>query len=164
VASPQIDPLHLRIAGAADVEVIRHLINGAFAVEKFFIDGDRIQADGVRNFMAKGKFFVAEDADGAAGCVYMELRGDRAYLGLLAVNPARQRGGVGSMLVTAAENYCRREGCRFMDLRIVNLRKELPEYYRKRGYVPTGTSPFSSDVITKLPCHFVNMSKPLVSE
>jgi len=49
-----------------------------------------------------------------------------------------------------------------MDLRIVNLREELPAFYRKLGYMETGTEPFPSDLDTKLPCHFVNMSKPLV--
>jgi len=48
-----------------------------------------------------------------------------------------------------------------MDLRIVSVRRELPEFYHRRGYVETGTSPFTPGLEPKLPCHFVNMSKPL---
>ena len=161
MAAPGIDPLRLRLAEISDIEAITDIINAAFAIEKFFIDGDRIKVDGVRELFEKGKFLVAEDRDGMAGCVYVELRGERAYLGLLSVNPARQKGGVGSGLVTSAEDYCRRASCNSMDLRIVNLREELPRFYQRRGYVSTGITPFPEDVLTKQPCHFVNMSKPL---
>jgi len=41
------------------------------------------------------------------------------------------------------------------------LRTELPPFYQRRGYVETGTTPFVEDVPTKIPCHFINMSKPL---
>jgi len=60
-----------------------------------------------------------------------------------------------------AEDYCARAGCRFMDLRIIDLRKENHAFYSHRGYVETGTEPFPSSLNPKLPCHFVNMSKPL---
>ena len=49
-----------------------------------------------------------------------------------------------------------------MDILIVSLREDLPAFYEKRGYVQTGTSQFPPDVETKIPCHFINMSKPLV--
>jgi len=48
-----------------------------------------------------------------------------------------------------------------MDILIVNLRTELPPYYRKRGYVETGTAPFPASTPTTMPCHFVRMSKAL---
>ena len=63
--------------------------------------------------------------------------------------------------MNAAEEHCANAGSRFMDLRIVNLRAENHSFYKHRGYVETGTEPFPADLTTKLPCHFVNMSKPL---
>jgi hypothetical protein len=48
-----------------------------------------------------------------------------------------------------------------MDLQIVNVRTELPRFYRSLGYVETGTVPFLAAVEPKFPCHFVKMSKPL---
>ncbi|HKG99084.1 MAG TPA: hypothetical protein VKA97_14785, partial [Pyrinomonadaceae bacterium] len=68
---------------------------------------------------------------------------------------------LGSFLMVAAENYCRERGSRFMDIYIVNLRQELPPFYRRRGYVETGTAPFPEDIVTKIPCHFIIMSKVL---
>jgi hypothetical protein len=45
---------------------------------------------------------------------------------------------------------------------VVNLRVELPPFYRGLGYRETGTEAFSSsESPTKLPCHFVCMSKAL---
>jgi GNAT superfamily N-acetyltransferase len=153
------------MAGSDDAERITILINSSFRpAEEFFIDEDRIDSDSVGNFLVNGNFLLAESEGTMLGCVYVEQRPNdnaRAYLGLLAIDPSRQRAGLGSLLMDAAENYCRRLGCRYMDLNVVNLRAELPGFYRKRGYVETGTSPFPDDVKTKVPCHFIEMSKPL---
>jgi predicted N-acetyltransferase YhbS len=162
VSSPALHP-RLRSAEPADIEALTRLINVAFSVERFFIEGDRINADVIRNLMASGQFLIAQDDDGLAACVYVEPRGERAYLGLLSVDPSRQRSGLGSRLVAAAEEHARASGVRHMDLRIVNLRLELPEFYRRLGYLVTGTSPFPADATTKQSCHFINMSKVLSS-
>jgi predicted N-acetyltransferase YhbS len=81
--------------------------------------------------------------------------------GFLAVDPERQHRGLGRRLVEEAENHARASGCRAMDIHIVSLRVELPPFYRRLGYVETGTEPFPAEIKSKLPCHFVLMSKPL---
>lgn len=160
--SPPIGVAKTRTADPADAENIAHLVNAAFRPERFFIDADRTNPDKVRALLEKGKFLLAENAGALVACVYIELRGNRGYFGLLAVDPAKQRAGMGSRLMDAAEEYCRAAGCRFMDLTLVNLRKELPGYYRRRGYVENGTLPFPDDQHPpKMPCHLVKMSKPL---
>ena len=156
-----MSPLPIRTASHPDAEAITRLINAAFLVERFFIDGDRIGLDEVRARLGTGEFLVAEDGDSLAGCAYIEVRGERSYLGLLSIDPARQGSGLGSLLVAAAEDRCRGKGCRFMDLQIVNLREELPGFYTRRGYRADGTAPFPAEVPTRLPCHFVKMWKPL---
>jgi GNAT superfamily N-acetyltransferase len=150
-----------RTADFADAENIARLVNAAFLIERFFIDADRTNPDKVRELLAKGKFLLVEEADALVGCVYVELRGERAYFGLLAVDPGRQGTGLGSSLVEAAEAHCRAAGCLFMDLTTVNLRKELPAYYQRLGYVENGTLPFPEDCHPKMPCHLVTMSKSL---
>ena len=151
----------LRVASLADVNPLVRLINAAFRVELPFIEGDRIDAEGLRSYMAKGKFLIAEDAAGLTGCVYVELRGERGYLGLLGVDPPRQGTGLGRKLMDAAENYSREAGCRAIDLRIVSARSPLPAFYRHLGYLETGTAPFATDVPVKVPCHYILMSKSI---
>ena len=154
--------LPVRIAAPVDAANITAVINAAFRIaEGFFIDGNRITQAEVEQLLTKGTFLLAESGDKLNGCVYVELRGERSYLGLLSVDPACQQVGLGSLLMLEAEKYCREHGSRFMDILIVNLREDLPPFYEKRGYVHNGTSAFPADVETRIPCHFINMSKPL---
>jgi GNAT superfamily N-acetyltransferase len=152
--------LKTRIATASDAGAIIALVNTAFKVERFFIEGDRINPENVREMMRRGKFMLAEGGSAMIACVYVEIREQRGYFGLLAVDPSRQRRGFGRKMVEQAESYARAAGCEFMDLRIVNLRTELPPFYRRLGYVETGTEPFAADAKPSWPCHFIKMSKP----
>src|SRR5271163_1227368 len=130
-----MNPVRLRMAKIADVGAITRVINAAFKqAESFFIERDRIDEDEVRAFLQTGEFLVAEDGEAITGCVYLERRGDRGYVGLLSVDPSRQRSGLGSQLMVAAEDRCRELGCHAVDLQIVNRRHELPDFYRRRGY------------------------------
>ena len=152
----------VRIATTTDAAGITAVINAAFKVaEEFFVDGNRITQAEVEESLAKGAFLLAETDDKLNGCVYVEPRGERSYLGLLSVDPTNQQIGLGSLLMTEAEKYCRERGSHCMDILIVNLREDLPSFYQKRGYVESGTTPFPPDVPTRIPCHFINMSKPL---
>jgi len=152
----------IRAATSADSAKITDVINLAFRIaEGFFIESNRITVKEVEESLKKGDFLLAEVNDRLHGCVYVEMRGARSYLGLLSVDPACQQSGLGSLLMNEAEQYCRTRGSQCMDILIVHLRDELPSFYRKRGYVENGTSPFPEDVKTKVPVHFINMSKPL---
>jgi GNAT superfamily N-acetyltransferase len=150
-------PAQIRKAWAEDAAQVAALINQAFSIEKFFVEGDRTSPEEVRTMMTRGEFLVLGDF---AAVVYIELRGERGYFGMLSVDPARQKLGYGRQLVEVAEQRCREAGCRIMEMHTVNLRLELPPYYRKLGYVESGTAPFSSDRL-KQPAHFVKMEKPL---
>jgi GNAT superfamily N-acetyltransferase len=153
--------LVLRHATPSDADVITNLINLAFRIERFFVDGNRISPSEVRGRLVTGAFILAELGEVLIGSVSVELREERAYVGLLAVDPTTQRTGVGRRLMSAAENYARANGCRAVDLQIVNVREELLGFYRRLGYVETGTTPFPEGVTTKMDCHFITMAKTL---
>ena len=154
--------MQIRSAEIQHAAAIVGVINAAFRnAESFLIDGDRVTLELVTSLLQKGQFLVADDNGSLAGCVYVELRGDRAYLGLLSVDPQRQKAGLGSMLMDAAEEYCVKSGCHFLDLRIVNVRRELPGFYQRHGYAEVGTSLFPAEAKPKVPCHFIEMSKRL---
>jgi ribosomal protein S18 acetylase RimI-like enzyme len=152
----------MRIALATDVEALTQLINAAFRVEKPFFDGDRVNPEKVRVYMNSGQFLFAEDYGKPIGCVYVEVREDRGYVGLLSVDPQRQGTGLGRKLMDAAEIYFRTAGCRGVDLLVISPRTPLPAFYRRLGYVETGTAPFSGEAQSKVPGHYIIMSKELV--
>ncbi len=153
--------ISIRTATHGDVESITQLVNTAFLVERFFIERDRTNPETVRDLMNNGKFLLGEEGPSLLGCVYLELRGERGYFGMLSVDPSRQHTGVGRRLVAAVEKYFRGAGCKFSDLKIVNVRTELHALYRRWGYVDTGTAIYDDPVPTKMPVHFIAMSKPL---
>src|SRR4051812_19287926 len=113
----------IRIAGAGDLPRIVALLNVAFAMERDFMDRDRIYPSEVEAYMKAGTYFV-EDGEGGCldACMYLERRGDRMYLGMLAVDPARQGSGLGKRLMMFAEQQTSAAGCTNVDIRVVNLR------------------------------------------
>jgi GNAT superfamily N-acetyltransferase len=116
----------------------------------------------VRSLMKKGQFLLAEDDSKLVGSIYMEIRGERGYFGMLSIEPSRQGTGIGHKLANAVEKEFRDAGCKMSDLKIVNVRTELHILYRRWGYVDTGTAVYDDPTPTKIPVHFINMSKQLL--
>jgi len=153
----------VRVATPADCQAMVRLINAAFAIETF-LDGERTDEAGVREMMQRGTFLLGhDDSRRMVASVYVELRGARGYFGMLAVDPKLQGQGIGHAMVKAAEAFCREKKCVAMDLTVLSLRPELPPFYRKLGYVETGTEEFrpSRPLRDRLECHCVVMSKGL---
>ena len=131
----------IREATEADVPMLVALVNRAFELEKYFSGGDRTDAEEMTSMMRRGTYLVCEDAQGAAGCVYVEIKGEAGYFGMLAVDPARQKSGLGAKLTSGAEDFARRRGCSVMEITVVSLRTALFPYYRKLGYAEVGPEP-----------------------
>lgn len=155
--------LRFREAVAADRPHLIPVINAAFAIETF-LEGTRTDDARLAAMMQKGTLLVAEDPSGAIlGSVYTELRGAYGYLGMLAVDPARQGLGLARRLVQFAEDRFRSLGCTAVEISVLNLRPELPPIYRRYGYRETGTEPFAMARTLKgdTECHCIVMQKPL---
>ena len=94
--------MNIRFAEESDLAALTALINRAFKVEAFFIVRDRLTPEEAREYFEKGRFLLADENGQLAGVVYVELRGDRSYLGLLSVDPDLQKSGLGRRLTFAA--------------------------------------------------------------
>ena len=151
----------LRTATEADVAAIVDLVNRAFAVERFFKTGNRTDEAQILELMRDGQFLLLIEGDVLVACVYLRLNGDRCYIGLLSVDPAKQRSGIGARMMQEAEDLGRRAGCKFADIRTVNIRPELPVIYHKLGYVEIGVESAAVIKTATMPVHFVRMSKLL---
>lgn len=131
-------PVRIRVGTAIDMPAMIPIINAAFAIETF-LEGERTDQARMAEIMKKGEFLVAEDDAGRIiATVYVELRGERSYFGLLAVDPSQQGTGLGRVMVNAAEDHFRSHGCKYVDIVVLSPRTDLPPYYRKLGYVETG--------------------------
>jgi len=156
--------ISVRRALPDDATSVAALVNRAYQVEAFFVDGDRTSAAEILSLIEHGDFIVLEHSDGLAAAVYLDLRLElglkSAYLGMLSVDPSFQGEGLGTRLVRIVEALSEASGCVDVTLRIINLREELPRWYRSLGFEECGTSPFEHRAV-KQPCHFIEMRKVL---
>ena len=155
------EPITVREATAQDVDALVDVINAAFKVEEFFKQGDRTSAPEIHARMRAGTFIVALASTRIVGAVFVDRHDAVGHYAMLAIDPTRQKAGIGRTLMTAAEDWCRAAGCREVEIEVVNLREELPPFYRRFGYVETGTRPFPDHFDATRPCHFVVWTKPL---
>jgi len=151
----------VRHAEDSDVDALVVLVNRAFAVEKFFKTGDRTDATQTRELLNHGPFLLLTEGEHLIAAVHVKLNADRIYIGMLAVDPAQQKSGIGSRMMREAEDFGRQAGCKFADLRVVSVRPELPVIYSKLGYVESGIESAAVIKTATMPVHFITMSKPL---
>lgn len=159
-----VDGSSIRMANARDIDEIVRVTNAAYVVEQFCLRGDRTDAADVAARMRTGRFLVIEDASQPGtlrALAYLSIEADRGYLGTLSVNPVHQGKGLAKTLVSDVEDRCRMEGLRFLDITVVNLRKDLFPFYAKLGFAPMATLPFPRPDKALQPLHLVQMTKAL---
>ncbi len=154
-----------RYATSKDIPELVRVINLAYRVEDFFIDGDRTNAADVQARMeAPESCFIVVDSDkddSLAAAVFVDIHDNRGHFAVLSVDPACQGKGLARLLIDAVEKHCRDAGCHSLDIEVVNLRLELPAFYEKFGFKPDGTAPFPSNEKLTRDAHLMLMSKPL---
>lgn len=166
--------ISVRRALPTDAPALARLVNRAYAVEHFFVDGDRTTADEIARLVESqsGAFLVLEAKGSLAAAVYVDAsrhpaqsrgsdsRGTGGYIGMLSVDPDLQGRGLGTRLVRIAEAMCEAMGAGWVGLKIINLREELGRWYKALGYTEVGTAPYTHRPV-KQPCHFVEMRRSL---
>lgn len=154
-----------RYATRADIPEIVRIINSAFRVEDFFIDGDRTNEADIAARMAEPevRFLVvdAPESEALAATVMMDVHGGRGHFAMLSVDPPFQGRGLSRLLMNAVEEHCRAAGCYALDIEIVNLREELPAFYAANGFAPATTLPFPDERKLRRDAHLVRMTKSL---
>ena len=154
-----------RYAAEADIPEIVRIINSAFRVEDFFIDGDRTTGADIAARMADrdARFLVvdAPESSALAASVLVDVHGDRGHFAMLSVDPPFQGRGLSRLLMNAVEDHCRAAGCISLDIEVVNLREELPSFYAAIGFEPVATVPFPDSRKLRRDAHLVQMTKRL---
>ena len=139
-----------RPAASADAGALVALVNGAYrgesgkrgwTTESDILGGQRIDRDGVLELIAAAGSRVELAFDGArlVGCVHLRREADGScYLGMLTVDPALQRSGLGRALLERSESLAEGWGCARVRMTVIHLRAELIAWYERRGYRRTG--------------------------
>ena len=149
----------IRSATAADIPVLHALVEAAFrgdsarggwTHEADLLDGQRTDPAALGDAIAEpDKVILIAERDGEAiGCVQVgRVAPGLSTLGLLAVRPTRQAGGLGRTLVAAAEAHARDvHGSSRMEMTVIAARRELIAWYERQGYRATGeVRPFPMD-------------------
>jgi ribosomal protein S18 acetylase RimI-like enzyme len=136
-------------AQLGDSESIAALVNAAYrgeyaktgwTTEAALVDGTRTDAAALEDLIRKEDTTILKYERGGKiiGCVELKKVNSRMYLGMLTVEPSIQGGGVGKEILRAAEVFGREIGCQSVYMRVITIRTELIDWYKRHGYYETG--------------------------
>nr|WP_315382463.1 GNAT family N-acetyltransferase [uncultured Sphingomonas sp.] len=144
-------------ADMQDAEEIAALVNAAYRPrergqgwtdEQGLVAGDRILPAAVIQALACDRFVLLRDFPGSPilACARVSMAEDTVHLSTLAVDPAEQGRGLGTMLIKRVEDWARESGMRSLSLSVIQQRQTLIAWYGRRGFVATGeVEPFPYD-------------------
>jgi ribosomal protein S18 acetylase RimI-like enzyme len=164
-------------ATIADVPQLNVLVNSAYrgeeskkgwTTEADLLGGIRINEEALTEYFSKDTISIlkyTDDNEQILGSVYLEVKGDKLYLGMFSVSPVLQGKGIGRILLEKAEVIAKQSNCHTITMTVISSRKELIEWYERRGYVFTGEiQPFEGDGLfgeIKQPIEFIVMEKTI---
>lgn len=155
----------LRTGTPTDLDAMVAVINAAYLVEEFFIEGPRTHRQELADLMADPAvtFLVVDHPGqaGLAGAVCARVDGRRGHLSLLAVDPALQGRGLGRLLVDGVAGHCRQAGCDRVELEVFDAREELPAVYASLGFTPVGPVAYAHPEQLRRPSALIRMTRPL---
>lgn len=154
---------YFREAKIADIPQIVDLVNISYRSNEFrgwtsevdIVDGNRINHDQVKAlFKDNSKLFVMFQNEILIACVHVQKQNDACYIGLLTTHPKMQNMGIGKNILQFAEEHSiKNYSINFFEISVLSVRKELINFYERRGYKLTGESepyPVNANVGTPL--------------
>jgi ribosomal protein S18 acetylase RimI-like enzyme len=173
-----INTLHISPATADDAPALVNLVNSAYrgdsarkgwTHEADLISGTvRIDEASIKHMLKKSSAIILKCTDNTntlVGCVYLDKQTDKLYLGMLSVLPDIQARGIGKRLLQAADEYALQNHLPHIIMTVINVRKELIDWYGRNGYIDTGErQPFPNDGrfgMPQTPLEFVVLQKTL---
>lgn len=151
--------LQFRKATLADVDQIVSLVNHAYrgdsgkigwTTESDLLAGIRTDSERISQSinLEDSIILVAAVDNRIEGCVHLTKKNENtAYLGMLTVNVHKQASGLGRKILEESERFVRVEWkVKTVEMTVISVRKELIEWYQRRGYVMTNERrPFPRD-------------------
>ena len=142
----------------ADAAELTQLVNSAYrgessqkgwTSEAHLLGGIRIDEAAMTEYLLDPATTILKytNEDGQIiGCVYLQIRKQKLYLGMLTVSPTLQTNGIGRQLLHEAELLAHQMNCSAIFMTVITTRHELIKWYERRGYRATGKiEPFPAD-------------------
>ena len=169
---------NIKIAELEDATEITYLVNKAYRGEEakkgwttesdIIVGNQRTVPEEVRELIHRDRsyFLVYKDDDKIIGCINAQIKDKGMYVGMLSVEPSLQNSGIGKKLLHASEELADVNNCTWCYMTVIDVRKELIDFYKRFGYTDTGERiPFVEDAVSGkhlLPLRFMVMKKNLV--
>jgi ribosomal protein S18 acetylase RimI-like enzyme len=141
-----------RIAATKDIPELVNLINGAYRPigtdagwthESGLIDGERINVSQLTELLGREESTVLLGLGKGeiVACVNINEESDAVYIAMLTVKPPYQNIGLGKEMLQLAEEYAENQyESSVFNLFVISERKELYDFYLRRGYQSTDIS------------------------
>ncbi|SDF58460.1 GNAT family N-acetyltransferase [Chitinophaga filiformis] len=142
---------------AADIPAVTQLINSAYkgeagskswTSEGHLVEGERTTEAALLDLISRPGVTIFKCCDMQSvilGSVLLEKKETTLYLGMLSVLPGVQTAGIGSRLIQYSEAFAREHQYNTITITVIDKRKELIDWYRRKGFEPTGNEvPFSN--------------------
>ena len=162
-------------ATLTDVQELNQLVNNAYrgetskkgwTTEANLLEGLRIDEETLNQYFNDPNIIILKHTNEAGqitGCVYLEVRAPKLYVGMFSVSPTLQGKGIGRDLLLHAEDYAKQLNCNTLTMTVISIRHELISWYERRGYKATGEiQPFHVDKkfgVPKQPIELIVMEK-----
>lgn len=152
--------IEYRIADKSDAEVVAALVNSAYrgesshqgwTTEADILGGQRTDSEQILKMILNPQAIILlsylnnseneKNNQALVGCCFLEniAEARTAYFGMFAISPKIQAAGIGKKMIAYAEQFVRDHwGACFMEMTVITLRKELIDWYERRGYQFTG--------------------------
>jgi ribosomal protein S18 acetylase RimI-like enzyme len=147
-----------RLAKRIDIAPLKRMINDAYrgetgkkgwTTEAELIGGQRIDEGLLEDILGADQNYLLlalDTHDSLVGCVHLqklqpsqEGAQSKVYLGLLTVNVEYQQRGIGDFLLRESETFAKEKlKSAAIEMTVLSVRKELIEWYVRRGYRITG--------------------------
>lgn len=168
----------VELADEKDIPALNVLINSAYrgdqsrqgwTTEADLLDGIRTDEEAIKELMQLPSSVILkyEEHDKLLGCVHLQQKNNKIYLGMLTVSPQLQNKGIGKILLAAAEEEARKRNCSVVFMSVISIRTELINWYKKHGYYDTGVvQPFPENNprfgIPKMKLQFIILEKNIL--
>lgn len=128
----------IRLAHPTDAVEVTHIARAAYHryVERMGVE-PRPMRDDYLSLIDDQRVWVAERGGAVVALIVMEVRPDHLYVDNVAVEPRAQASGVGTALLSFADDHARERGLAEVRLFTNELMTENVAFYPRRGYVET---------------------------